>query len=73
MVTAQLAEVVKAYRVTKVHGDFYAAGWTEAAWNGIDDLKYIRSEKPKSALYLEALPLFARQLVNLPDHPRLDT
>jgi hypothetical protein len=71
VVTAKLAELVKQYRITKVNGDFYAAGWVESCWNGLDGLKYIRSEKPKSALYLEALPLFARQLVNLPDHPRL--
>jgi hypothetical protein len=71
VVTAKLAELVKQYRVTKINGDYYSAGWVESAWNGLDGLKYIRSEKPKSALYLEALPLFARQLVNLPDHPRL--
>ena len=71
VVTAKLAEVVKAYRISKISGDYYSAGWVESAWNGLDGLKYIRSEKPKSALYLEALPLFARQLVNLPDHPKL--
>jgi Terminase large subunit, ATPase domain len=71
VVTAKLAELVKQYRISKINGDYYSAGWVESAWNGIDGLKYLRSEKPKSALYLEALPLFARQLVNLPDHPRL--
>jgi hypothetical protein len=72
VVTAKLAELVKKqYRISKVNGDYYSAGWVESAWNGLDGLKYIRSEKPKSALYLEALPLFARQLVNLPDHPKL--
>jgi hypothetical protein len=71
VVTAKLAELVKQYRISKVNGDYYSAGWVESAWNGLDGLKYIRSEKPKSALYLEALPLFARQLVNLPDHAKL--
>ena len=71
VVTAKLAEVVKAYRISKISGDYYSAGWVESAWNGLDGLKYIRSEKPKSTLFLEALPLFARQLVNLPDHPKL--
>jgi hypothetical protein len=31
----------------------------------------VRSDIPKSQIYLEAAPLFARGLVVLPDHPRL--
>jgi hypothetical protein len=33
---------------------------------------YFKSELPKSQIYLECLPLFARGLVRLPNHPRLD-
>jgi hypothetical protein len=32
---------------------------------------YERSELNKSALYLEVLPLFMRQAISIPDHPRL--
>ena len=34
-------------------------------------VRYVRSELPKSQIYLECLPLFARGLVALPDHKRL--
>jgi hypothetical protein len=32
---------------------------------------YVKSELPKSAIYLECVPLFTRGLVGLPDHSRL--
>ena len=32
---------------------------------------YVRAERPKSQLYLESLPLWARGLVSIPDHKRL--
>jgi hypothetical protein len=31
----------------------------------------LQAELPKSALYLECLPLFMRQAILLPDHPQL--
>ena len=34
-------------------------------------MRYVRSELPRSQIYLECLPLFARGLVALPDHKRL--
>jgi hypothetical protein len=35
------------------------------------NISYIQSDIPKSRIYLEVLPLFARGLVRLPDHGRL--
>jgi hypothetical protein len=69
-VTKGYAKLCREYRIYSVTGDNYAAEWVSAAWSrtGID---FVRAEKPKSQLYLEALPLFARGLVELPDHPRL--
>ena len=34
-------------------------------------MRYVKSELPKSAIYLECMPLFTRGLVSLPDHWRL--
>lgn len=34
-------------------------------------MRYVKSELPKSAIYLECVPLFTRGLVRLPDHSRL--
>ena len=51
-------------------GDNYSAAWVEVAFRDAG-IKYVRSEKPKSALYLEALPLFARGAVSIPNHARL--
>lgn len=69
-VTAEYAELLKQYRVGSVTGDNYAAQWTAGAW--IDcGISYVRSDIPKSQIYLELLPLFTRGLVRLPDHATL--
>lgn len=68
--TKLLAAVVKQYGLGEVNGDFYAAGWTESAWMTAG-LTYIRSERAKSQLYIEALPTFTRELCRIPDHARL--
>lgn len=68
--TFEYAQLLKEYGVRQITGDAYGAEWTASAWqqNGIP---YTRSEQPKSELYIEAIPLFARGLLRLPDHARL--
>ena len=44
--------------------------WVTSAWRNAG-ITYARSELTASELYLEALPLFTRALVALPDHPVL--
>ena len=51
-------------------GDNFAQEWVAAAWRSCN-IRYTKSELPKSAIYLECLPLFTRGLVALPDHKRL--
>jgi hypothetical protein len=68
--TQEFAALVKEYRVREVTGDNYAAAWVANAWRNAG-LRYVRSELHKSALYLEALPLFTRGAVAIPDHKRL--
>lgn len=69
-VTQEYAALVKQYHVAKVRGDSYAAEWVATAWRECN-VTYERSELVKSALYLEALPLFTRSVVSIPNHPQL--
>ena len=69
-VVAEYAALFKDYGISTVIGDNYSAAWAETAFQGAGIL-YQRSEMSKSALYLEALPLFMRGSVSIPDHPKL--
>jgi hypothetical protein len=69
-VTKHYAALLREYRISKVTGDAYAAEWVAAAWRDCG-FEYQQSDKPKSQIYLECIPLFARGLVGLPDHPKL--
>ena len=69
-VTRGYGELVKQYRIGSVGGDSYASEWVRTAWSKAG-VSYVRSELPKSQIYLECAPLFARGLVRLPDHPKL--
>jgi hypothetical protein len=69
-VTKSYAELCKEYKIRAVHGDNYSAEWAVSAFKDAG-LRYILSDKPKSQLYLEALPLFTRQAISIPDHTQL--
>ena len=69
-VVAEYAALLKAYGIMTVNGDNYSAAWAETAFQDAG-IAYQRSEMSKSALYLEALPLFMRGSVSIPDHPKL--
>lgn len=69
-VASGYAALLKDYRLTQVHGDNYSGDWVVNAFKECG-IRYNRSEKPKSQLYLEALPLFTRGLISLPDQTRL--
>jgi hypothetical protein len=69
-VTKVYAALCRGYRIGTVVGDYYAAEWVASAWKHLG-INYARSVLPKSQLYIEALPLFARGMVRLPDNPRL--
>ena len=68
--TEQYANLAKEYRCLNVVGDNFAQEWVAGAWSRCG-VRYVRSELPRSQIYLECLPLFARGLVALPDHKRL--
>lgn len=69
-VAREFASTVREYRCPEIIGDAYGGEWVSSAF-GDAGLPYRRAERPKSELYLEALPHFARQAIRIPDHPRL--
>ncbi len=69
-VTQQYAALLKEYRIQSVVGDRYAAQWVQGAWRTAG-IAYTTAELAKSDIYLETIPLFARGLVQLPDHAKL--
>jgi hypothetical protein len=80
-VTAEVAALLKAYHVSTVHGDGYAAGWVEAEFqrHNIAFRAAKSLETPglspklmdRSSLYLEVLPLLAGNRVKLLDNQRM--
>ena len=68
--TKEFAALLREYKIGSVVGDNFAQEWVAAAWRSCN-IRYTKSELPKSAIYLECLPLFTRGLVALPDHKRL--
>jgi hypothetical protein len=70
VVVADFAQLAKDYRLNSLTGDNFSGDWVVSAFRA-NNLKYVRADKPKSALYLEALPLFTRGLISFPDLPPL--
>jgi Phage Terminase len=70
-VTRDYVKLLKDYGCSSVTGDNYAAEWVAGAWRDNTGITYIKSDVPKSQIYLECIPLFTRGLVRLPDHSRL--
>lgn len=65
-----LVPALRAYNVTSVTGDRYAGAWPSSrlAAHGIS---YRESERSRSELYRDALPVITAQRCELPDIPRL--
>jgi hypothetical protein len=69
-VVQEFAELLKSYGVRKVRGDRYAGEWPRERFKA-HGITYEPSEKTKSQIYTEALPLLNSSRVELLDHPRL--
>jgi hypothetical protein len=69
-ITEEFATLAKQYRIKQCAGDNYSADWVAGAWKECG-IQYQRSGLTKSQLALEALPLFMRGVVSIPDSPRL--
>jgi hypothetical protein len=69
-VVREYCEVIKAYKITSVHGDRYSAEWVVSSFKE-RGIRYQTSEKSKSDIYLESMPLFTRNAIRIPDLPPL--
>jgi hypothetical protein len=68
--TREIAGVLKAYGVTRVVGDKYAGAWVSGEF-GRNDISYEASERDRSGLYSDFLPLLTSGRARLLDAPRL--
>jgi hypothetical protein len=69
-VAEEFARTLKSYRLHRVTGDRYAGEWPRERFRA-HGITYEPSEKTKSQLYGELLPLLNSGRVELLDHPRL--
>lgn len=69
-VVAEFVSVLSTYRVTTVTGDRYGGSWVSDAFrrNGV---RYVASERTRSEIYLDALPMMMAGTAVLLDSPRL--
>lgn len=70
VVAKEMADVAHLYQCFEVHGDRYGSSWTSDSFER-NGLIYRQSEKPKSDLYMEALPVLTSGGAELLDHPKM--
>jgi hypothetical protein len=68
--TQQVTDFLKTYGLRSTKGDKYAAGWVVDGFAQFG-IKYEHSERDRSAIYLDALPLFTSGRVRLLDNKRM--
>jgi hypothetical protein len=69
-VVKEFAALLRSYRCSTILGDRYSAEWVVSSFRQ-HGIQYKHSELTKSELYLESLPLFMTQCVELLDVKRL--
>jgi hypothetical protein len=68
--TSHVSSVLKEYGLSEVVGDKYAASWVVDAF-AAHGIKYTHSERDRSAIYADALPLFTAGRARILDDKRL--
>lgn len=69
-VVAEAADLLRSYGISAIIGDRYSAGWVAEAF-AKEGITYQPATNDKSAIYTDALPLFASGRVRLIDSPRM--
>lgn len=69
-VVSEFRRVLDVYRITSVTGDRYAGAWVSDAFRK-EGIRYIASERSRSEIYLDALPLLMSGSAALLDSTRL--
>jgi hypothetical protein len=66
----EMAALLRSYRIVRCGGDNYGAAWVADAFER-RGIRYIVSERKRSVIYLDLLPMMTSGRVRLVDHPRL--
>jgi hypothetical protein len=69
-IVSEFATLLKTYSIKTITGDRYAGLWPRERFY-VHGIEYLCSEKPKSDLYRDLLPLINSQQVELLDHQKL--
>jgi hypothetical protein len=69
-VVADIAALLRSYGLSEVTGDRYAAEWVVSGF-AREGITYRASERDKSSIFLDVLPLFTSGRIRILDEPRL--
>jgi hypothetical protein len=69
-VVDEIIALMRQYDCTKITGDKYAAGWVTEAFAKRGS-RYVQSELDRSAIYMNALPIFTSGRTRILDNPKL--
>lgn len=69
-VGAEIVALMREYHVAKVTGDKYGAQWVTEAFAKAG-VKYEQSERDRSVVYMDAMPIFASGRARLLDNPKI--
>ena len=69
-VVEEFSAVLKAYGLATVRGDRYAGEWPVERFKA-HGIRYEAAQKPKSAIYLDSIPIFSARRVELLDNKKL--
>jgi hypothetical protein len=69
-VVEQIVKLIRMYRCDKITGDHYSAGWVVESF-AKHDVRYIQSDRDRSAGYLDCLPLFSGGQARLLDNRKM--
>ncbi|HEV7254502.1 MAG TPA: terminase [Mesorhizobium sp.] len=69
-VVEEFERLLRTYKINMVTGDRYGAGWVQEAFRTAG-LRYVASERTRSEIYLDALPLLMGETAVLLDNSRL--
>jgi len=69
-VVEEIVAAMKAYGCREITGDNYGASWVVEAFSKAG-AKYIKSDRDRSAVYMDTLPLFTSGRARLLDNPRI--
>jgi hypothetical protein len=71
VVVHEIADILRSYGVAEVVGDNYAAGWTVEGF-AREGILYTVSERNRSAIYIDSLPIFTSGRARLPENHRAE-